>query len=94
MEMKMITQIGDRMETNGIDTRRERIGGFVKETHPSRSFIFITGDDGMDYFCHVSQIQEGYEIIELRAGKRCTFLPAPGNDRGPAARLVQFTGVE
>jgi cold shock CspA family protein len=92
MEMEMsLKEIGVAMQNDPLKkTDDTKIGGKVKRTFPNDGFIFITGDDGTDYFGHVSQIQAGIQIIELRAGQRCSFVPTQ-KVRGPAAEFIEFS---
>lgn len=80
----------------GVDVRdgnRTRQAGVVKRTHPSAGYIWIAGDDEVDYFGHISQIQVGVEIRQLRIGQKCTFV-ATHPPRGPAAELIEFEMAE
>ena len=36
--------------------------GIVKEYDPTRGFGFIQGDDGEDYFLHISKVRKGQKI--------------------------------
>jgi cold shock CspA family protein len=90
MEMEMShKETGVAMQNDPLKKTDVKIGGIVKRTFPNDGFIFITGDDGTDYFGHVSQIQAGIQIIELRAGQRCSFVPTQ-KVRGPAAEFIEF----
>jgi len=55
--------------------------GVVKFFNPIKSFGFITGDDGTDYFVHMSGLQPG---VMIREGDKVTFEVEQG-DRGPKA---------
>ena len=59
--------------------------GTVKFFNTMRSFGFITGDDGKDYFVHISGIKEG---TTLKEGDRVSFKVVEG-DRGPKAEQVE-----
>ncbi|MFC1697100.1 cold-shock protein [Nanoarchaeota archaeon] len=59
--------------------------GTVKFFNPMKGFGFISGEDGSEYFVHVSAIPEG---LELNEGDRVTFEVVEG-DRGPKADKVQ-----
>ena len=37
--------------------------GTVKEYDRDRGFGFVTGDDGEDYFLHVSGLREGQRVL-------------------------------
>ena len=47
--------------------------GIVKEYNPDRGFGFIQGEDGEDYFLHVSGLREHMKDKGLREGQRVLF---------------------
>ncbi len=47
--------------------------GTVKEYDPGRGFGFITGDDGEDYFVHVSELRPPLQKVGLREGEQVLF---------------------
>ena len=47
--------------------------GTVKEYDPERVFGFIQGEDGEDYFLHVSGLREHMKDKGLREGQRVLF---------------------
>ena len=47
--------------------------GTVKEYDPDRGFGFIQGEDGEDYFLHVSGLREHMKDKGLREGQRVLF---------------------
>ena len=47
--------------------------GIVKEYDPDRGFGFIQGEDGEDYFLHVSGLREHMIDKGLREGQRVLF---------------------
>ena len=47
--------------------------GIVKEYDPDRGFGFIQGEDGEDYFLHVSGLREHMKDKGLREGQRVFF---------------------
>ena len=49
------------------------IRGVVKEYDRLKGFGFITGQDGEDYFVHVSGLREYLKERGLRAGQRVSF---------------------
>ena len=59
--------------------------GTVKFFNSMKSFGFITGEDGKDYFVHVSGIEEG---TTLREEDKVEFEVVEG-DRGPKAEKVK-----
>jgi len=63
------------------------VTGVVKFFNPNKSFGFITGDDGKDYFVHSSGLKEGVEITE---GDKVSFEVVQG-DKGPKAEQVEKT---
>ena len=64
------------------------VTGVVKFFNPNKSFGFITGDDGKDYFVHSSGLKEGVEITE---GDKVSFEVVKG-DKGPKAEQVEKIG--
>lgn len=61
------------------------VEGTVKFYNVMKNFGFITGDDGKEYFVHVSGIKEG---TSLREGDKVKFEVEQG-DRGPKAVQVE-----
>ena len=59
--------------------------GTVKFFNAQKEFGFIKGDDGKDYFVHISQVKEG---TQLAADDRVSFDAVEG-DKGPKAENVQ-----
>jgi CspA family cold shock protein len=59
--------------------------GTVKFFDAMKNFGFIAGDDGKDYFVHVSGLKEGTVIGD---GDRVSFEIVQG-DRGPKAENVE-----
>ena len=53
--------------------------GTVKFFNEGKGFGFIAGEDGKEYFVHVSAIEEG---VTLRDNDKVTFEVVDG-DRGP-----------
>ena len=47
--------------------------GTVKEYDRNRGFGFITGDDGDDYFVHVSGLGPKLQKFGLRTGQKVAF---------------------
>ena len=47
--------------------------GVVKEYDRLKGFGFIAGDDGEDYFVHVSGLREYLKGKGLRAGQKVSF---------------------
>ena len=47
--------------------------GTVKEYDRNRGFGFITGDNGDDYFVHVSGLGPKLQKFGLRAGQKVAF---------------------
>ena len=47
--------------------------GIVKEYDTERGFGFIQGEDGEDYFLHVSGLREHMKDKGLREGQRVLF---------------------
>jgi len=61
------------------------VEGTVKFFNRMKNFGFITGDDGTDYFVHVSGLKPGVAINE---GDRVSFSPVKG-DKGDKAEEVE-----
>ena len=47
--------------------------GVVKDYDRIKGFGFITGDDGEDYFVHVSGLREHLKRKGLRGGQKVSF---------------------
>jgi CspA family cold shock protein len=61
------------------------VEGTVKFYNEMKNFGFIAGDDGKEYFVHVSGIKDG---TRLREGDKVRFEVVEG-DRGPKAEQVE-----
>jgi cold shock protein len=59
--------------------------GTVKFFNSTKNFGFITGEDGKDYFVHVSGLVEG---TRLREGDKVSFEAVKG-DKGIKAEKVE-----
>ncbi len=64
--------------------------GKVKFFNESKGFGFIAGDDGNDYFVHISGLSEGAKIAD---DDSVTFDVVEG-DRGPKAENVKQESEE
>ena len=64
------------------------MNGTVKFFNPQKQFGFIAGEDGKEYFVHVTGLEEGVNINE---GDSVSFEVEQG-DRGPKA--VHVSKVE
>lgn len=60
--------------------------GRVKRLVPERSFGFVRGDDGREYFFHKSGMLGSFE--SLQEGQAVTFEEEPSL-KGPRARRVE-----
>jgi len=60
------------------------MNGTVKFFNNAKGFGFITGEDGKDYFVHITNISDG---LELRDDMPVSFEVTDG-DRGPKATNV------
>ena len=49
------------------------MNGIVKEYDKQRGFVFITGDDGEDYFVHAYGLGPKLKSSGLRPGQRIAF---------------------
>lgn len=63
--------------------------GIVKFFNAQKEFGFIRGDDGKDYYVHISQVEQGTQLAE---GDKVSFDPVQG-DRGPKAENVKKIGA-
>jgi len=61
------------------------VTGIVKFFNRVKNFGFITGDDGRDYFVHVTGLKPGVDITE---GDKVSFEATEG-ERGPKAEKVE-----
>lgn len=59
--------------------------GTVKFFNVNKGFGFITGDDGKDYFVHMSGLKDGVSITD---GDKVSFEIVEG-DKGPKAEQVE-----
>lgn len=59
--------------------------GTVKFFNTMKNFGFITGEDGKDYFVHVSGLNEG---VSIKEGDKVKFEVVQG-DKGPKAEQVE-----
>jgi len=57
------------------------VKGTVKFFNQKKGFGFIAGEDGVDYFVHVTGLNEGVELMD---NDEVTFETEEGN-RGPKA---------
>ena len=71
---------------NNSVEERTKMEGSVKFYNRKKGFGFISGDDGTDYFVHISALPQG---VFLRDGDRVSFDPAEG-ERGAKADNVQL----
>jgi cold shock protein len=62
------------------------VTGIVKFFNRTKNFGFITGDDGKDYFVHVSGLKPGITITE---GDKVSFEATEG-ERGSKAENVEM----
>jgi cold shock CspA family protein len=68
----------------GRATQTATLAGTVKTTHIPKGFLFVAGDDGVEYFCHRSAATD---FDSLKMGDRVRFLPGEG-PKGPRAEQV------
>jgi len=61
------------------------MNGTVKFFNVSKGFGFITGEDGKDYFVHMSGLKAD---VTIKEGDKVTFEIVQG-DKGPKAEQVQ-----
>ncbi len=75
------------MTQGPINMEIVKISGKVIRTFPDRGFVWVTGEDGVDYFAHASQMQR-VNIYDLWVGRELKFVPTEG-EKGPAAELIE-----
>lgn len=68
----------------------ERIRGRVKATLPNKGFFWITGDNGVKYFAHAVQVQNGWNILDMFEGQGCEFVAQNDDPRGPRAVTIRM----
>ena len=61
--------------------------GKVKFFNQGKGFGFVSGDDGKDYFVHISGLKEGTSPDDMQENVSVTFDVVQG-DRGPKAENV------
>ena len=59
--------------------------GKVKFFNDMKGFGFITSEDGIDYFVHISDVNEGLELID----DLNVMFEVTDGDRGPKATNVR-----
>lgn len=59
--------------------------GTVKFFNVMKNFGFVSGEDGKDYFVHISGIKDG---VALKEGDKVKFEVVQG-DKGPKAEQVE-----
>ena len=64
--------------------------GTIKRIVLDRGFGFLEGDDGKEYFFHMSGLAEGQTIEALREGQKVTY-DTERSPRGPRATRVTVT---
>lgn len=64
------------------------MNGTIKKITKDRGFGFITGEDGVEYFFHQSELRGGLTFADLREGQRVSF-ETTQSDKGPRAADVQ-----
>ena len=72
----------------GVKEEEKRIEGTVKFFNPNRSFGFITGDDGKQYYVNESDLKEG---VTLESDDRVSFKVVQ-EAQGPKAEEVEKIG--
>jgi CspA family cold shock protein len=65
---------------------QQRISGTVARIVLDRGFCFLKDDCGVDYFCHMSALQDG-PLDELQPGQRVSFTPTD-TPKGKRAEMV------
>ena len=72
----------------------KRATGTVKWFSARRGYVFITDEEGVDYFAHFSEIQqEGFK--KLSDGQKVSFeIGDDGNGRSLAKNIVPLSDAE
>lgn len=73
----------------GTDKDPKRLKGTIVRTFPIQGYAWIKDLQGQSYFAHISQMEKGVLIEDLRIDQECTFIPAE-NHKGPVATHIQF----
>ena len=71
--------------SNFKNAHEDWITGHIKVLKPEKSFGFIRGTDGIEYFCHRNDCAE---FDDLREGDPVRFVPKDGT-KGPRASQVE-----
>ena len=61
--------------------------GTIKRIVLDRGFGFLEGEDGKEYFFHMSGLAEGLQIESLREGQKVSY-DTERSPRGPRATRV------
>lgn len=64
-----------------------KMQGQVMKSMPDRGFFFITGDDGLSYFLHVTEVERA-GLNQPAIGDRLSF-DVEMRERGPRAVRVE-----
>jgi cold shock protein len=64
-----------------------KMQGSVTKSMPDRGFFFITGDDGISYFLHVTELEKA-QLNQPAIGDRLSF-EVEMRERGPRAVNVE-----
>ena len=81
------------IERGSAMSNSTRIEGKVTRTFPDRGYVWIRGDDGVDYFGHASRLRD--DIFNAWVGRPCSFVPntnGPDN-KGPFATDIELTAA-
>jgi hypothetical protein len=67
-----------------------KLTGIVKRIFPVRGYVWIAGEDGVDYFGHQTHFQNGVKISSTWVGQPCEFIPKlnPEKDNAPYATSI------
>ena len=66
------------------------MNGQVKNTKSDKGFGFITGEDGKEYFFHITSCAVGTMMSHLKPGTKVTFEPVT-SPKGVRAEHVSTT---
>ena len=63
----------------------ERILGKIQRIAVQKGFFFVRDESGHDYFCHRSELRDGWRFEALAEGMDVEFLPVADAPKGPRA---------
>lgn len=61
--------------------------GTIKKIYEDKKFGFITGEDGKEYFFHITDVKKPFQFSELENAQHVTF-DGVDSSKGPRAKSV------